>query len=567
MPRAPRRPSDPSTTDRLPDEGADVAGSTPRRDEPPFALVVLRDGELSTHRLPAKGRLVIGRSPTADLRVDHGSVSREHAALWLGDELRIEDLGSSNGTRVRDVPLAPFASTEIFPDDVVDLGAVILVVQYRSLSQRLRRLCDSAFFDLRLDEEAARARRTGTTFEVALLHIEGGLGPHAVQRLLAAALRPADLVTTRAPSRYEVLLTEPSREARRDRLQRAIGSLTRRGLRVTETTVAHPARGLTIQPTRHATLGGIIARDEASLRLFRLIERVAESMLSVLFLGETGVGKEVCAEHLHRRSPRRDRPFLRMNCAALSETLVDSELFGHERGAFTGASSEKVGLLEAASGGTVFLDEIGDMPLATQVKLLRVLECKEVTRVGAVKSRPVDLRIVAATHRDLPELITEGRFREDLYYRLNGISVLVPPLRERPADVEPLARHFIARFTAKGAAAPGLSRESVAALEAARWPGNVRQLRNLIERAVALCDAPTLAPQNLPFEAPGPTASPAPGSLRDEVRALERERIERALVACRGNQRRTAELLGISRGALLRRLEQLGIDGAPRSVK
>ena len=297
-------------------------------------------------------------------------------------------------------------------------------------------------------------------------------------------------------------------------------------------TAIRPAREPASKPApRNARAAGdAIACDPASVRVFRLVERIADTALSVVFLGETGVGKEVCAERLHRLSPRANAPFVRLNCAALSETLLDSELFGHERGAFTGASADKVGLLESASGGTVFLDEIGDMPLATQVKLLRVLESKEVVRVGSVRPRRIDVRVVSATHRDLPELITEGRFREDLYYRLNGISVIVPPLRERVADISPLARHFAARFARKGTKPLELAEDAVAALEAQTWPGNVRELRNVVERAVALCDAPSSrATTSLPRRDPaGPRSAgardatdPAPPpstGLRDEVK-------------------------------------------------
>jgi transcriptional regulator with PAS, ATPase and Fis domain len=269
----------------------------------------------------------------------------------------------------------------------------------------------------------------------------------------------------------------------------------------------------------------------------------------------------VCAELVHRASARAHGPFLRVNCAAFAESLLDSELFGHVRGAFTGAVADKTGLLEAASGGTVLLDEIGDMPLATQVRLLRVLESKEVTRVGATKPRSIDIRVVAATHRDLAELITTGKFREDLYYRINGISIIVPPLRERANDIEPLARHFVARFAKR---ALGIAPDAAAWLHARAWPGNVRELRNAVERAVALCDGAELTAEHFaedaaPARRASAASNEAPASLRDEVRGLERERIERALAAAGGNQSRAAEDLGISRGALLRRIAQLGI--------
>ena len=284
----------------------------------------------------------------------------------------------------------------------------------------------------------------------------------------------------------------------------------------------------------------------------------------MILLGETGSGKEMCAELLHRASKRAKGRLLCLNCAALPESLLESELFGHERGAFTGATHDKMGLLEAADGGSVFLDELGDMPLAIQVKLLRVLEAKEVLRIGARSPRPLDVRVIAATNRDLQERITAGFFREDLFYRLNGISVIVPPLRERPADIVPLAQSFAARAARDGEPPPPLSGASLAFLRAQRWTGNVRELKNAVERALVLCDGPSIEPQHLreSVVSGSPAARPGPDGLRAEVEALERQRIEQALRDAGGSQRRTAALLGISRGALLRRLSQYNLLGS-----
>jgi DNA-binding NtrC family response regulator len=589
------------STDRVPwDDGA--------RNKT-FSLLVVSEGKTVTHPLPLSGRVIIGRSEKAEVRIDHKSVSREHARLHLGPKFMIEDLGSSNGTRVRDTPLSPETAVEVFPDDVIDLGAVILVIQYRQLTQRLRRFCPYAFFELRVEEECERAARTGGTFAVAHVEVEGGLNAHAIQLLLATVLRDGDLIAPYAPGEYQILFVDtPPDEAARV-LVVASAQLAQRDVRVRSTLRSYPkdgrdpqrllARRLAPAPTGpQRSWDDVVLHDESMVRIQRLIERIADSMLSVMLLGETGVGKEVCAEAIHRLSPRSKKPFLRLNCAALSETLLDSELFGHEKGAFTGALAEKPGLLESASGGTVFLDEVGDMPLATQVKLLRVLESKEVLRIGALKPRPVDIRVVAATHHDLQERISEGRFREDLFYRLNGISIVIPPLRERPADIEPLARHFATRFARVGQAAPGFSPGAMAWIRSYAWPGNVRELRNVIERAVILCDGAQIEPAQLPVEkqadavfvpqpseprparalgSPRPTASEfssheetqvSGGALRDEVKQVERRRIEEALADCHGNQVQAAKRLGLSRGALLRRLEQLQIPrprkNAPR---
>ena len=283
--------------------------------------------------------------------------------------------------------------------------------------------------------------------------------------------------------------------------------------------------------------------------------RVAQGLVNVIIAGETGAGKEIFAELIHRRSPRAARTFLRLHCAAISETLLESELFGHERGAFTGAHAAKPGLLETADGGTVFLDEIGELPPATQVKLLRVLEERSILRIGGLRPRPVDVRFVAATNRDLAAEVVAGRFRRDLFFRLNGISLVVPPLRERREEIVGLARHF--------AAPVDLSPEALAVLLAHSWPGNVRELRNAIERAILLCGAGPIRPEHLaelePSRLVAITASPSPGTLRAELDTLERDRIEQALEEHGGNQTRAARALGISRGTLIARLASYGL--------
>lgn len=293
-----------------------------------------------------------------------------------------------------------------------------------------------------------------------------------------------------------------------------------------------------------------------------LVERVAKSTLSVLVLGETGAGKEVLAERIHQLSPRADKPLLRINCAALSEQLLESELFGHERGAFTGAVSSKMGLLESADGGTVFLDEVGELPLSTQAKLLRVLEDRKVLRVGGLKPKQVDVRFIAATNRDVLAQIAEGRFRQDLYFRLNGMSLFIPPLRSRVEEIEPLAKKFAAE-AAKGrgrAAPPTFTRRAKAMLEGHAWPGNVRELRNVIERAIVLADGDVLDAEDLAL-AMGPSLEDAGGrgQLKEDVEALEHRRILAALAECDGNQTRAAKMLGIARGTLVSRLERFGV--------
>jgi len=544
-----------------------------------YALLVLADGETSTYALPETGRLLIGRSKQAEIRIDHASVSREHAAIHLGETLLLEDLGSANGTRLRGSKLPAGLAVQASPDEVIDVGQVMLVIKHRKLEQRLRPACSSAFFELRVEEECERATSAGARFVVASLAVEGELALQAIEAILGGELRQRDLLAMREPGHYELLLLDAGPDEAQERVGRAVTALRERRLRVETRLFCAPRDGVSAvtllgrrpepaPPSSHGLLSGFIVVDDAMRRVRRLLERVGGSELSVILLGETGVGKEMCAELLHACSPRAGRTFLRLNCAALSETLLESELFGHERGAFTGATTDKLGLLEAANGGSLFLDEVGDMPLTTQVKLLRVLESKEILRLGSRAPRRIDVRVIAATNRDLDEQITQGLFREDLYYRLNGISVMVPPLRERPSDIEPLARHFVARRASgqRAETVPKLSEASLAWLRAQSWPGNVRELRNVVERALVLCDGAFIDPVHLSQSprtgaATKSSAEPAVSErgLRDEVKTLERGRIEDALRAASGNQRRAAELLGLSRGALLRRLEQLGI--------
>jgi two-component system response regulator AtoC len=325
--------------------------------------------------------------------------------------------------------------------------------------------------------------------------------------------------------------------------------------------------------------------DERMAQLHRLLRAVAQGTISVVLLGETGVGKEVIAQSIHRYSPRASRPFVSINCAAIPEALLESELFGHERGAFTGAVREKTGLMETADGGTLLLDEVGEMPLPAQAKLLRAIETRQIVRVGGVRPRPVDVRFVSATNRDLQQLIETHAFRRDLFFRLNGISVHVPPLRERLAELEGLTRRFLAEFGASLGRQPlSLSAEALAQLRTHAWPGNVRELRNVVERAVLLCDGPEIRPEHLSLgtlgagETPPPSseaamgrASPPPappsydageyahGGLSEELQATERKRILEALERCAGNQTRAAEMLGISRRSLIHRLETYGV--------
>jgi DNA-binding NtrC family response regulator len=306
--------------------------------------------------------------------------------------------------------------------------------------------------------------------------------------------------------------------------------------------------------------GGIIVADPAMQKAFRVARRLAQSDATVVITGETGVGKEVVAQQVHSWSPRADAPFVRLNCAAIPETILESELFGHEKGAFTGADRKKVGFVEAADKGTLLLDEIGDMPLSTQVKLLRVLESRAITRVGGTKEINVDVRILCATHRDLRAEVAEKRFREDLFYRISTFTLHVPSLRERKAEITLLAELFAQHFASRlGVARPAFSASATALLLGYSWPGNVRELRNAIEHAIVMADGDTIEPEHLPAVTQG---SPAPVMLprvREELVQAERTALEAALAAEDGNQTRAAKRLGITRRVLIYKMQKLKI--------
>ena len=316
----------------------------------------------------------------------------------------------------------------------------------------------------------------------------------------------------------------------------------------------------------------IVGRSPALEFSLQLISRCADTDSTVLITGESGTGKELLARAVHRGSKRGDKPFVAVNCAALPESLVESELFGHAKGAYTGANGSRAGRMLAAQGGTLFLDEVGDLPLTAQSKLLRALQEREVTPVGSDIPVACDVRVVAATHRDLRAMVDAGEFRLDLYYRLNVIRVHAAPLRERPEDVVPLARHFISMFNERaGRNVQGMTEHAATVLTSHAWPGNVRELSNAIERAVVLSTSPKLDATALGLEAPraasAPMAPAAPtpattGSeeldLRAAIKAVESEFISRALEKAGGNRTEAAAILGLNRTTLVEKLRKLG---------
>ena len=307
-----------------------------------------------------------------------------------------------------------------------------------------------------------------------------------------------------------------------------------------------------------SSLKGLITSSEPMLKICRTVEKVAPANVTVLLLGESGTGKEVLARGVHESSPRADKRFIAINCAAIPDTLLESELFGYEKGAFTGATKQTIGRIEYANEGTLFLDEIGDLPMPLQAKLLRFLQERVIERLGGRGEIPVDVRVVCATHRDLATMIREGSFREDLYYRLSEISIMIPPLRERPGDAILLAQAFLERNASEmGRSIRGFTADAIGALESHAWPGNVREMENLIKRATIMAEGNKITAVDLGLQ-PGHIKT-QPINLRQARENAERQAVTRALAQTDGSIAQAAELLGITRPTLYDLMAKIGI--------
>jgi transcriptional regulator with GAF, ATPase, and Fis domain len=326
-------------------------------------------------------------------------------------------------------------------------------------------------------------------------------------------------------------------------------------------------------PTQFSIDQVVVGESSRMRAIFDLVKVVSRSDSSVIVTGESGTGKEIIAQMLHHLSPRRHQPFVAVSCALFSETLIETELFGHERGAFTGAIKDKPGRFELASGGTLFLDDIDDVPLSMQVKLLRVLQNREVERVGGTRTLPINVRIITGTKKDLKKMVAEGKFREDLFYRLNVLPIVLPPLRERREDVPVLARHFVRRFSReRGIDLPEISPAVMDAFTRYSWPGNVRELENACERMVQTCSCGTVrvgcvaasvlfgAASNPRSGMPLPAAAPQPISLDERLLQVESNLIGWALKVAEGNKSRAAALLNIKRSTLGDRIARCGLS-------
>ena len=590
------------------------------------------DGERAwTFALPPAGEIggevVVGRGPEATLHLDDALVSRAHAQfLIVPDGIRLVDLGSRHGTLLNGKRVA--APHLLVSGDVVTVGHTLLVVHRPMRSTAGRGLLEPAALQRRIEEEVERALRYQRELSVAWFRAAKPLDRARVATALAARMRLMDSAAITGDGEVAVLLPEVGVDEAVEIIEALRAALVPfagvvavgvavspgdgcdvdtllSGVRAAAEEAPPGAISLVRDVVRTVSLGerDVVLADPAMVRLYELVKRLARSDLPILIQGETGVGKELAAAAVHASSTRAGGPFVSINCAAIPEQLAESELFGHERGAFSGAVATKPGKLEVGGGGTVFLDEIGDLPLPVQAKLLRVLENRELTRVGDVKVRTIDIRIVAATHRDLTADVESGRFRRDLFFRLGAAQLVLPPLRDRPRDLALLSRQLLDAACARLGRRPvALSVAATQALFQHRWPGNIRELKNAMDYAAAAMPdasvevdvwhlpstvtAAARAADDAAFAAPAPrpaesrelprASSPSPAALAsgtrtfrpiaDEVRDLERQRMIDALAATGGVQNRAADLIEMPLRTFVTKLKRYQISPADWSA-
>jgi DNA-binding NtrC family response regulator len=451
---------------------------------------------------------------------------------------------------------------------------LLIVEDERAIRLALSGLLRREGYEVEQAETGAEAERrlAAEPFDLVLTDLALGEGPSGMDVLRSVRRdQPETPVVMITAHGNEKIAVEAMKLGAEDYVPKPFDNdeirlVVRRALERTQ--LARENRMLRARLERDFGWGNLIGSGPAMRRVFATIQKVAETDLTVLIRGESGTGKELVAQALHQHSARKQGPFVAVNCAAIGRELVESELFGHEKGAFTGADARRVGRFESADGGTIFLDEIGDMAAETQAKVLRVLQERSFERVGGSKPLQVDVRVVAATHRDLERDVREGRFRQDLYYRLQVLEIQLPPLRERPEDVPALASRFLEQLAERhGRSARRLAPDALAALSRCAWPGNVRELRNVIERAAVLApgeevhadDLVLPAARGIPEASAGPSELPFVDAKRTAVEQFERAFLLRALRENEGNISRTAEAIGMVRQSLQQKIRELGL--------
>ncbi len=579
-----------------------------------FCVVIVGDTSRAVE-LPLEASVRFGRGKDADVAIEDVNVSRLHARLDIEVEgMFLEDLGSRNGTAVNGTRIGD--RVRVSPGDVLQMGsATLLLTRVATTEAHGGTVHGHDEWRLRLLDDLERARRHGRPLSVITVQVQ--TKPQAIRglQLVIANVRNIDVVGYFTSVDFEVCLPDTGRTGAEQCARRIRERYQSEGIEARIGVASFPEDGVeaarllgkareALRGTEEGSLPPIVL-DETMVRLAELACRVATSNLPVLLLGETGVGKEVFAQLVHAHSPRAGHRLVSVNCATLSGTLLESELFGYEKGAFTGAASRKVGLIEHASGGTLFLDEVGELPQETQAKLLRVLEDKRVVRLGGVTPTEVDVRVVAATNRNLLDLVARGAFRSDLLYRFNAVTLIIPPLRDRPAEIIPLCERFLQIHAAEeGRVPPTIDEEARAFLISHAWPGNIRQLRNVVERALLLagyeskirlehCLEPLLPsglqaerppdrprsfspPQHGDFaeghdtgtfplmsepedEPPARAGRASAGPLSEDD---DKKRLVEALEQTGGNQTRAAALLGIPRRTFVWKLRRYGLRGS-----
>uniref|UniRef100_Q01W56 Sigma54 specific transcriptional regulator, Fis family n=1 Tax=Solibacter usitatus (strain Ellin6076) TaxID=234267 RepID=Q01W56_SOLUE len=529
------------------------------------------------------GEFTIGRAPGAGLRLAESGVAAEHCAVRpCGTGYRLLDRHSGSGTYVNGMRVTDHL---LQPEDQIAIGDTILVYREASAEREpdsrhvLLQAC--AFLFLFRALASARDERQRLAFEEQLaglissmlpctgaaIVLRPGAEPPPLPEVDPASLAIVPLWAHGKPAGTLAAWFPPEQIVNLSRHQETLGAIATLAAAALETerdVEQLREQNQLLRERLAVSEPGIAGESIAIHKLLGLVARVAPQEASVLILGESGVGKELVAHALHRLSPRAARPFVAINCAALTETLLESELFGHEKGAFTGAVAQKKGKLEMAEGGTVFLDEIGELAAPLQAKLLRVLQQREFERVGGTHTWKLDVRLVAATNRDLAAEVQRGAFREDLYHRLNVVALRVPPLRERPGDILPLARYFLDRAIPRcGRMIKGIAPETEECLLAYSWPGNVRELENAIERAVVLGDTDWIQPEDLPETVLEHGAAPQPpGALSNSVADTKRQLILAAWRQSGGDHDRAAERLNIHPNSLRRLIRTLKLRDA-----
>ncbi len=536
--------------------------------------------------------VVIGRGDDADLQVRDRSLSRRHAQFELVDGLvTVRDLGSLNGTVVRGEAISKPCQVEL--DEAIRLGELtVIVTSWTPKQGRSHQLADHERFCEALEDEVVRARAFNRCF--ALLRVRATRAASSKNHVWAARIRTlarqVDRVAVYGPGEVELLLPEaepkqanafaarlsadPAIEACSVVLYPQDGRTVDQLVAAASTRLSEKRRGVEPAPLADAS-DAVVIRSPAMLLVYERVDRVAPAPAPVLLLGETGTGKEILARRIHERSGRTG-PLHCINCGAVPQDLIESTLFGHQKGAFTGAYETSRGAFEAANGGTIFLDELGELPARAQVALLRVVETGRVRRLGATDEVELDVRIIAATNRDLEDMVATGSFRSDLLYRLNMLSLNIPPLRARVSEIVPMAQLFLSEANGRYGRQLRLHPDVGQLLMRHTWPGNVRELRNVIDRAVLITQGDRIGVEDLPTAMQKPVrtytstppgvekvhvrAAPAELPFRDQIRSCEVALLSAALRATDGNQSAAARILDMPRRTLAYRVRSLDVS-------